>query len=98
MASLIKANAQKLTHDNFATSTTASTRTLPDKTHFILISNPDASIALKVSFDGGTTFFTIPAGQSLSLDVDNFSNRNTSLKVKSASGTPNCEIIYGSEV
>lgn len=93
MATRTRSDAQKFTHDNFSASTTVSARTLPAKTNFILVDNLDTSISLLVSLDGGTNFKTVKAGGNLSVDGDNIN----SLNIKSASGTPSVECLYGSE-
>ena len=93
MATRMRFDAQKFTHDNFLASTTASSRTLPAKTNFVLVDNLDASISILVSLDAGLNFKTVKAGNSLSVDCDSLA----SLYIKSASGTPSVECLYGSE-
>lgn len=92
MATRTRADAQKFTHSNFATATSPATKTLPANTTSILISNVDDTISVQVSLDG-SSYLTIKAGMSLSADCDNLA----SYKIKSASGTPNVECVYGSE-
>lgn len=93
MSISIKADARTLEHDNFATSTSDATKTPTVPANFILIENMDAVISVLVSFDGGTTYKTVKAGSVLSMDVDNLKT----YVIKSASGTPNVEALYGSE-
>lgn len=97
MAQRIVSCAQKLTHDNYATSTGGATKTLPKNTKFILIHNIDSTNSVLVSFDG-TNFKTVQAGSILSLDVDfNDAASPTTYTVKSSASTPNVECLYGSE-
>ena len=93
MPSLIRSDAKTFTHSNYATSTSPATKTLPANTTSILIHNVDATIGLLVSFDAGTTFKALAAGASLSMDC----NALTSYVIKSASGTPSAECLYGVE-
>ena len=98
MATEIRTAVNKIAHDNYNAAVTAATKTLPagpvqNSGVSILIHNTDASIAILVSFDGGTNWKTIPAGSSLPLDVSHL----PSYQVKSASGTPAVECLYGYE-
>lgn len=93
MATRTRSDVQKLTHDNYATAVGAVTKSLPSNTTSIFIENMDASISVLVSFDGGTLFKVVKAGSAISADVDNIQ----SYRIKSASGTPNVECLYGSE-
>lgn len=94
MATRFRSDAQKFTHSNFATSTGGATKTLPSNCTSILIKNVDTSISVSVCLEaGGSTFFTVKAGEALSVDCDNLA----SYQIKSASSTPNVECIYGSE-
>lgn len=93
MSQRMRSDAQKFTHDNRALSTTAATVTLPKACTSILIDNVDAAISDLVSFDGGTNFKTVKAGSQLSVDCDSL----VSFQIKSASGTPNVEMLYASE-
>ena len=93
MSTRMRADAQKFTHDNFALSTTAQTRTLPKACTSILIDNVDTTISVLVSFDAGATFKTVKAGTVLALDIDSLVN----YQIKSALGTPSVECLYGSE-
>lgn len=93
MSTRIRFNAEKFTHDNYATSTTPATRTLPAACTALLVDNVDATISISVSFDAGATYKSIPAGSHLSVDVDGM----LSYVVKSASGTPSVECLYASE-
>lgn len=80
-----------------STSYASMASSIPSKCNFILLSNPDASINMSISFDAGTTAFTLKAGASLSIECADFKARNT-LHAKSASGTPNLEMIFGAEL
>lgn len=96
MSTRIRANVSKYTHDNYATSGTPATKTPPVGTNTIMIENMDSSISVLVSFDAGVTFKTIKAGAALSIDIDIMRNSYT-YSIKSASGTPSVECLYGSE-
>lgn len=95
----VRAAAQIISNASVAMSTSYASMaaSIPANCNFILLSNPDASINMSISFDAGTTAFTLKAGASLSLEVANFKARNT-LHAKSASGTPNLEMIFGAEL
>jgi len=95
MSTRNRADAQFITHENYTAAVGAVTKTFTKTTNFILIENMDASIDISVSFDAGATFKTIKAGRSLSLDIDG--NNILSYDVKSASGTPSVEALYGQE-
>ena len=95
MSTRIRSCAQTITHDNFATTTVAATKSLPDQSTSIFIENMDNTNNLLVSFDGGSNFKTILPLKSLSLDLD-FSGSRT-YKIKSSAGTPNAECLYASE-
>lgn len=94
-----RAANQKLSNKVVAMSTSYASMasSIPSNCNFILLSNPDTAINILVSFDAGTTDFTIKPGASLSIECANFKARNT-LHAKSASGTPNLEMIFGAEV
>lgn len=85
----------QIVHDNYATSTTPAAKTLTAGCVTLLIRNADAAISILVSFDAGVTYFTIPAGLTLALEV---APRLRSYYVKSASGTPNVETLQGVEI
>jgi hypothetical protein len=93
MATRFRSDAQKFTHDNYNAAVTAAKKTLPAGCTSLLIDNTDGSISVLVSFDGGTKYKTIIALARLSLDVDGLQ----SYYIKSASGTPAVECLYGSE-
>lgn len=97
MSTRMRADAQKITHDNYSATTTPVTKTLPDKTNFILIENMDATNSVLVSFDAGVKFKTINPNRALSMDIDGASPI-TSYQVKSSAGTPSVECFYGSEL
>lgn len=84
-----------ISHDNYALSVTAATKTLPASCVTVLIQNMDAGINALVSFDGGSTFKTISPGATLTLEV---APSLRTYKIKSASGTPNVECLYGVEI
>lgn len=98
MSMEIRAAAQRITNASVAMSTSYASMasSIPSNCNFILLSNPDTAINILVSFDAGTTDFTIKPGASLSIECANFKARNT-LYAKSASGTPNLEMIFGAE-
>jgi len=96
MSTRMRSDAQKFTVTNVTYDTTGALVTIPTNCTSILISNTSA-VSLKIAFDGGTVFFTIPTLQSLSLDCDNFSNRNT-LFAKAASATAAVEFLFGAEL
>lgn len=93
MSTRTRADAQTFTHDNYSTSGTPATKTLPAHTSSILIVNTDGTDSVLVSFDGGTTYLTITHGNSLSLECDGV----VSYKVKSSANTPAAQCLYGSE-
>ena len=93
MAQLTKSCAQLLTHDNYSVTTSPDTKTLPFRSNFLFIENMDSVNSLLVSFDSGTTFKTILANRSLSVDMDSIA----SYQIKSSAGTPLVECLYGSE-
>lgn len=93
MPTQIQAAAGTITHDNFTAASTASSRTLPKKCNFVLIHNMDSAINVLASFDGGNNYKTIIPGTALSVDTANL----PSLFIKSASGSPSVECLYGSE-
>lgn len=100
MADRVYSAVEKITQENYATSTSPATKTLPIKCSLVLIRNTDATDSILVSLDG-TTYFTIPAGQFLSLDVDFQGSTTTgtgkTYLVKSSANTPTANCIYGSE-
>jgi hypothetical protein len=93
MSQRMRSDAQLITHDNYATSTSPATKTLPSHTSFILIENMDSTDSVLVSFDSGVSFKTLGPGKALSLDCDSMK----SYDVKSSAGTPAVEALYGSE-
>lgn len=93
----MRADAQKLTHDNYNAPGVAVTKTFPAKTNFFLVENMDSTNSVLVSFDAGVTFKTIGPGKSLSVDIDG-SSPITSYQVKSSAGTPATQCLYGSEL
>lgn len=97
MSQRIRADAQKLTHDNYSAAVGPATKTLPAKTNFLLIENMDSTDSVKVSFDAGITFKDIGPGKALSLDIDG-SSPIKSYVVKSSAGTPAVQCLYGSEL
>lgn len=97
MSTRIRADAQKLTHDNFTAAVGPVTKTLPAKTNFLLIENMDSTNSIKVSFDAGVTFKDIGPGKALSLDIDG-SSPIQSYAVKSSASTPAAQCLYGSEL
>lgn len=93
-----RAAAQVLSNKSVAMSTSYASMasSIPAKCNYMCLSNPDASISLSLSFDAGTTAFTLAPGKSVSIECADFKARNT-LHAKSASGTPNLEMIFGAE-
>lgn len=98
MSHRMRADAQVFSVFNPTLSTSGASQaaSIPAQCNFICISNTDASINLLVSFND-TNYFTIKPGSSLSIECDNFKARNL-LYLKSASGTPVCEVMCGAEV
>jgi hypothetical protein len=94
MSQRIRADAQKLTHDNYTAATTPTTKPLPKGTSSLLIQNMDATDNVLVSFDAGATFKTIRPGVIFTIGVDNL----LSYVVKSSANTPASECIYSSEL
>lgn len=94
MSTLTKAACGSLVHDNYNVTGTASIKTMTGDTNFLLIYNTDATTSILVSFDAGVTFFTIPAGASLSVDV----NKLLTYSIKSSSGTIAVQALYGKEI
>lgn len=94
MSARQRSDVQLVTHDNYGTTTTAATKTLPHGVSAVLIENMDSTDNLLVSFDNGATFKTIAPGKALSIDVDNL----VSYKIKSSANTPLAQCLYGSEV
>lgn len=92
----VRAAAQKFSVTNPSLTTTGAAQTLPAKTNYMLVSNIDAAINVLISFDN-VTYFTIKPGASLSIEGADISARQ-SVYLKSASGTPTCEVLYGAEV
>ena len=93
MSTRTRADAQKFTHDNYSTTTSPATKTLPAHTSSVLIVNTDGTDSLLVSFDASVTFITITHGNSLSVDCDGI----VSYTVKSSANTPAAQCLYGSE-
>lgn len=93
MSTRTRSDAQLLTHDNYSTSASPATKTLPNNTNFLLVENMDSTDSVLVSFDAGATYKTIGAGKSLSLDCDSL----VSYVVKSSANTPAAQCLYGSE-
>ena len=75
-------------HHNGSATTTPAPVNFSGTSKAILIDNLDASKNLLVSFDGGTTTKTVPAGQSLSIEAN-----HASVEVSSASGTVAFEML-----
>lgn len=98
MSTRMRADAQvfSITNPSLTTTGASQASTIPDKCNYILISNIDTAINALVSFND-VTYLTIKPGASLSIDCDNFKARNL-LYLKSASGTPTIEVMYGAEV
>lgn len=92
MSTRVRADAQLFKNDNITTATTAATITLPSHTSSIMVLNTDGSINILVSFDG-TNYCTLVPGASISVDCDSLKT----YKIKSASGTPLANCIYGYE-
>ena len=99
MATDNRSAANKISNASVAMSTVSASMasSIPSYCNYILLSNADASINILVSFDAGTTWFTLKPSQALSVDCIDFKARNT-LHAKSASGTPTLEMIFGAEV
>ena len=95
----VRAANQVLTNKVVAMSTNyaALASSIPSKCNFMLFYNPDTSINILLSFDAGTTAFTLKPGSSLSIECADFKARNA-ISAKSASATPNLEMIFGAEV
>lgn len=106
MSSRNRTDVQLMIHDNYnavvspgATKTSGNrpehtaTNPKPYLINSLYIENMDSSIDVYVSFDKGTKWKTIKAGTYLSLQTDSF----TSYMIKSASGTPAIEALYGVE-
>ena len=71
-------------HYNGTADVAAATQAVGATTRKVIVKNAHAGNVLYVSFDGGTTFFSIAAGQVLEIDAE-----VTSLDVKaSVDGTP----------
>lgn len=98
MSQRMRADAQVFSITNPSLTTTAASQasSIPANCNFILISNIDTAINALMSFDN-VTYLTIKPGASISIDCDNFKARNL-LYLKSASGTPTIEVMYGAEV
>ena len=86
-----------LRHDNYTTVAAASiaTKTPTSPLDYLLISNTDAANDASFSFDGGTTFFTVAHGTSLSLYVDKLQSYKVKDAVDNSHATIQC--LYGSE-
>lgn len=93
MPTAVTAAANTVEHDNYATSTSAATKTPATPANYLLIENMDATDNVLVSFDGGSTFKTIKPNSSLRIDVDKLK----SYDVKSSANTPAVEALYGFE-
>lgn len=77
-------------HFNGSIGTTATTITPAGNPVSFLINNTHASQNILVSFDAGTTFFTIKAGFSLSVDTS-----ASSFQIKGSAATTTYEILVG---
>lgn len=93
MATSINGAVNKIQHDNYTATTTAAEKTPTNPFNFLLIRNTDSTNSVLVSFDGDVTYFTIPPGSTLSLEV----NRMKSYHVKSSASTIAVQCLYGSE-
>lgn len=98
MATRIRSDIQVLSHLNgTATTSMSSALTVPTSCTSGVIQNTDGTNNLLVTFDS-TLFWTVYPRSSLAFDVDNFSNRGNTLKVKSSASTVTYEILFGAEV
>lgn len=93
MATEIVSDAEKITHDNFSTSTSPATKTLPARCSAVFIENMDTTDNIRISFDGGTLFKDVKPGKALSIDVAFI----TSYIIKSSANTPAVQALYASE-
>jgi len=93
MSTNIKADAGTLEHDSGSVGTSPTTQTPTVPANFILITNTHATQNILVSFDAGSSFYTIKAGISLSLDTDKL----ISYQIKGSGASTTFEAIYGSE-
>ena len=86
-----------IAHNNGTLSSTPNTVTTivfsTARTSALIIKNDNALATLQVSFDSGTTFFPLTAGESLAVDV--YSQPNLKLKSSTASATYKMLIGYG---
>lgn len=98
MAIRITANVQIISHLNgTATTSLSSALTIPSDSNAMVIQNADDTNNLLLTVDG-TNFFTIYPHGSVSLDVDDFNNRNSFIKVKSSAATVAYQCLFGAEV
>lgn len=85
----------QIVHANYSATTTPALKSLTALCVTLLIRNTDATISISVSFDGGTTYFSIPAEQTLALEV---APNLRSYYVQSASGTVAVQTLMGVEI
>ena len=93
MATEVRGAANKIEHSNRTDGTGAVTVTPSSPANFILITNTHGTQSVLVSFDAGTTFFTIKAGVTLSLDV----SRLKSYQIKGSAAGTTSEALHGLE-
>ena len=101
MATRTRSDCQKFIHDNYnavvSPGGTKTAGTRPDSSAYLInslyVENMDLSIDIYLSFDGGTKWKTVKAGTWFSIQCDSLA----SYMVKSASGTPAVECVYGVE-
>ena len=55
-------------HHNGTVGTSAATVTFSETSKSVLFRNTHATNDLLISFDGGSTFFTVPPGETMSID------------------------------
>lgn len=85
----------QIVHANYNATGTAAAKTLTAYCVTLLIRNTDATNSISVSFDGDVTYFAIPAGQTLALEV---SPRLRTYHVKTGGSTVAVETLQGVEI
>ena len=93
MSTRTRADVSVIEHDNYSVGVGATVKTPITPANFIFVKNMDATNSLLISFNSGTTFFTISAGAVLSFDVDGLINYT----IKSSAGSVLAECLYGRE-
>ena len=93
MPTEVRGAANSIEHSNRTDGTSPVTVTPASPANFILVSNTHATQNVLISFDAGTTFFTIKAGLSLAVDVSQLK----SYQIKGSAAGTTSEALHGLE-